>query len=72
MELEQIKKEWNHGLSRVHKAEKLAEDNPKLFDMYVGEFNKICVNMSNLMDQYESAAGAKISDHEFENGFKLN
>lgn len=70
MDLQEIKKQWNHGLNRIKKAETLAENNPKLFDMYIKEFSKICSEMSRLMSEYKKHTGNEIPKNEFENGFK--
>lgn len=65
MTLEELKKEWNHGLNRVNKAERLAKTNPKLFEMYIDEYLSICRNMSRLMREYKRLTGEDIKEEEF-------
>lgn len=69
MTLEEIKTQWNKGIDRINKAEKVANDNPQLFEKYIAEFNKICREMSCLMAEYKNITGEDISAYEFENGF---
>jgi hypothetical protein len=71
LELLEIKKQWNKGLERVNRAEKVAEDNPVVFEKFIGEFNKICRDMSSLMNNYEAITGREIADYEFKNGFVI-
>lgn len=70
MEVKEIKEQWNKGLTRVNKAEKLAENNPNVFEMYIDEYHKICINMSRLMNEYKKLTGSEICEPEFSDGFK--
>lgn len=71
MTLEEVKINWNKGLTRFKKAEILAEKEPVRFEKYIRNFNEIVKEMSNLMQQYKSATGEDIPEHEFNNGFNL-
>ena len=68
--MEQLKEKWNKGLKRVHDAEKVAKENPELFEKYLKNFNELCKEMSKLMNEYEKLTGKEMSKDIFNNGFK--
>lgn len=69
MNIFQVKKEWNEGLIRYKKAEKLSIENPGKFEKYINNFNDLCRKMSFLMQEYEMLTGTNISENNFYNGF---
>lgn len=72
MTLEEIKIQWNKNLERIKKAEKVAVENPDLFEKFIDEYNTLCRKMSRLMSEYEIITGKEISQSVFDNGFNLN
>lgn len=71
MDMEELKIKWNAGLVRIRKAEDLALLKPDEFQKFIWAFNKLCQEMSSLMDEYKKLAGEEIPEEIFENGFKL-
>ncbi|MTK13907.1 MAG: hypothetical protein F8N39_18150 [Clostridiaceae bacterium] len=71
MTLEEVKANWNKGLARFRKAEKVAEEKPLLFEKYLGNFHELCREMSALMYAYEEITGHAIPGKEFDDGFEI-
>lgn len=71
MSVLEFRKEYNKLIERYYKAEKyLNSCNEEKFNKWVPEFQKIIVDLSKMMKQYEEMTGNQMSKEEVLEGFK--
>lgn len=71
MDLKKLKQNWNYTLQRYKNAEKLAKEDPDKFIKFIDLFNKIVVELSKMIKEYEAITGEKIPEEVVEKGWDI-